>query len=79
MNVGRDSVVGIATRCGLDGPGIESWWEQDFPHIQTGPWPTQPPIQGVPGLFPRVKRLGRGDDQPPSSSARVKERVEGLF
>ena len=23
--VGRDSVVGIATRYGLDGPGIESW------------------------------------------------------
>ena len=22
--VGRDSSVGIATRCGLDGPGIES-------------------------------------------------------
>jgi hypothetical protein len=26
-NVGRDSSVGIATRYGLDGPGIESrWW-----------------------------------------------------
>jgi hypothetical protein len=24
--VGRDSVVGIATRYGLDGPGIESRW-----------------------------------------------------
>jgi hypothetical protein len=23
---GRDSSVGIATRYGLDGPGIESWW-----------------------------------------------------
>ena len=23
----RDSAVGIATRYGLDGPGIESWWE----------------------------------------------------
>jgi hypothetical protein len=27
--VGRDSVGGIATRYGLDGQGIESWW---------GPW-----------------------------------------
>jgi hypothetical protein len=28
--VGRDSVVGIATRYGLDGPGIDSRWGQDF-------------------------------------------------
>ena len=26
IHVGRDSVVGIATRNGLDGPGIESQW-----------------------------------------------------
>jgi hypothetical protein len=25
-NVGRDSIVSIATPYGLDGPGIESWW-----------------------------------------------------
>ena len=30
VNVGRDSVVGIATRYGLDGPGIESRWEARF-------------------------------------------------
>ena len=32
--VGRDSSVGIATRYGMDGPGIESRWgrRQDFPH-----------------------------------------------
>jgi hypothetical protein len=30
--VGCDSSVSIATRYGLDGPGIESWWGQDFPH-----------------------------------------------
>jgi len=29
---GRDSSVGIATRYGLDGPGIESRWEARFPH-----------------------------------------------
>ena len=29
---GRDSSVGIATRYGLNGPGIESYWERDFPH-----------------------------------------------
>ena len=34
--VGRDSVFGIATRYGLDGPGVESRWRRDFPH-PTGP------------------------------------------
>ena len=29
---GRDSVVGIATRYGLEGPEIESLWGRDFPH-----------------------------------------------
>ena len=32
VNVGRDGIVGIATRYGLDGPGIESLWGRDFPH-----------------------------------------------
>jgi len=27
------------------------------------------------GSFPRVKRLGRGVDNPPTSSAEIKERV----
>jgi len=35
--VGRDSSVGIATRYGLDGPGIESVWGRDFPHPSWGP------------------------------------------
>ena len=30
---GPDSVVGIATGYGLDGPGIESRWGRDFPHL----------------------------------------------
>jgi hypothetical protein len=29
---GRGSSVGMATRYRLDGRGIESLWEQDFPH-----------------------------------------------
>ena len=31
-DVGRDSSDCIATRCGLDGPGIESRCRRDFPH-----------------------------------------------
>ena len=48
---GRDSSVSIATRYGLDGPGIESRWGRDFPHPSTPALgPTQPPVQWVPGL-----------------------------
>ena len=50
FSVARDSAVGIPTRYGLDGPGIESRWRQDFQHLSIlvlGP--TQPPVQWVPG------------------------------
>jgi hypothetical protein len=51
MEWGRDSVVGIATRYGLDGPGIESRWGRDFSHTsRPALGPTLPPIQWVPGL-----------------------------
>ena len=51
---GRDSSVGIATRYGLDGPGIESRWGLDFPHpSRPALGPTQPSIQWVSGLSRR--------------------------
>jgi len=72
----RDSAVGIATRNGLDGPGIESRWGRDFSHPSRPVLGlTQPPIQWVPG-FPGGKAAGGGVDHPPTSSAVVKERVE---
>ena len=57
--VGRDSSVGIATRYGLDGPGIEPRWGRDLPHpSRPALGPTQPPIKWVPGLFPGGKAAG---------------------
>ena len=51
-SVGRNSVVGIATSYGLNGPGIESRWGRDFPRP---PRPalghTQPPLWWESSLF----------------------------
>ena len=54
LSTGRDSSVGIATRYGLEGTGIECRWERDFPHLSRSDLgPTQPPVQWVPGLSRR--------------------------
>jgi hypothetical protein len=58
-NMGQESVAGIATRDGLDGPGIESRWGRDFPHLsRTALVPTHTPAQWIPGYFPGAKRRG---------------------
>jgi hypothetical protein len=61
--MGRDREVGIATRYGLVGPGIESWWGTIFSApLQTGPGAH--PISYTMGIgsFSGVKRPGRGVD-----------------
>jgi hypothetical protein len=72
MSVGRCSSVVIATGFGLDGPGIESRWGRDFPHLSRPVLgPTQFPVHSVPGLFQGKERPGREADSLPSSSAIV--------
>ena len=46
----RDSSVGIATRYGLDGPGIEAGWEARF----------SAPVQTGPGAYPASYTMGTG-------------------
>ena len=74
---GRDSSVGIATRYGLVGPGIESRWGARFSApVQTGPAAYPGSCTMVTGYFPGVKRPERGTDHPPPSKRRGHERVE---
>ena len=71
---GLGSTVDIATGYGLDGPGIESRWGRDFPHLsRPALGPTQPPVQWVPGLSGGKERPGRDADPSPPTSAVVKK------
>jgi hypothetical protein len=79
VSCGRDSVVSIATRYGLDGPGIEkkkSRWRRSFPHpFWPALGPTQPPIKGLLCVFPEGKAAGAWLWTPTPPSAEIKERV----
>ena len=47
-SVGRDSVIGVATRYGLDGLGIETRWGWDLPHLSIAALgPTHPHTIGT--------------------------------
>ena len=65
--VGPDSSVGIATGYGLDGPGIESRWGRDFPHLSRPALGARPASCTLgTGSFPGVKS-GRGVKLAPNS------------
>jgi hypothetical protein len=78
LRVDRDKAGGIATRYGLDGPGIESQWGgREFPH------PSRPALGAHPASYikgteslPGIKRQRRGVGHTLPSTAEVKERVE---
>jgi hypothetical protein len=75
--VGRDSSVGAATRQGLDGTAIETWWGAKFSApVQTGHEANPATYTIGTGSSLGVKRSGRGFDHPPPFSVEVKERVE---
>jgi hypothetical protein len=68
------SVVGIATRYGLDRPGIIYRWGARFSaHVQAGPRAHSACYTMDTGSLPWVRRPGRDADHPPTSSAEVKE------
>ena len=68
----RHSSVGIVTRYGLGGSGIESQWGARYSaSLQNETHPV--PFTMRTGSFPGVKRPGRGVDYPASSSATFEE------
>jgi hypothetical protein len=71
---GQDSSVGIATRYGLDVPGIEFRVGARFSApVQTGPV-AHPAIYTMgTGVFTGAKRPGRGVDHPPHLAPRLKK------
>ena len=77
--MGLDSSVGIATRCRLDGPRMESRLAAKFSAtVQTVPGAHPASHTMGTGSFQGAKRPGRGVDHPLPSSTEVKERV-GIY
>lgn len=72
LSCGRNSVDGIATRCGKDGPGIQPRWGDIFCAVQTG---ANDHTQWVPGLS-WLNRTQRGDDHPHPYSAEITNGLE---
>ena len=74
---GPGSSVAIATRYGLDGPGIESRWGGEiFRTRPDRPWSSPSLLYNGYRVFPGGKAAGAWRWPPTRSNAEVKERVE---
>ena len=71
--MGHDSSVGIATRYGLDGPGIESRLGEIFRIHPDQPCVPPRLLYNEYRVFPGIKRPGRDVDQPPNLAPRLKK------
>ena len=77
----RDSVVGIATHYGLDGPGMDSQWGRGLPH------PPPSVLYNEYCVYLQVlKRPRRGADHPSHQAPRLKKEdcipplaLQGMF
>jgi hypothetical protein len=72
--MGRVSLVGIATRYGLDGPGIEFRWGLDFRTSPDRPWGPPRLLYNEYWVFSGAKAAGAWRWLPTPSSVVVKER-----
>ena len=71
---GPDSSVGIATGYGLNGPGIESRWDEIFRTFTDRPWgPPRLLYNGCRVFLGGKERPGRDADSSPPSRAVVKK------
>ena len=70
INVDRNSLVGIAIRYRLEGPGIKSLWRRDFSHLSR---PSLGPIQRL--VIPEGKTVEAWCWSSSLYSTKVKERV----
>jgi len=75
---GRDNSVGIATHYGLDGPGSNPGRDEIFLNCPDRPGARRAFYTKDCGSFPGEKKLGRGVDQLPPSSALFNESV-GIY
>jgi hypothetical protein len=69
--VGRNSVVDIATRYGLDGPESNPGRGEIFRTLPDRPWGSPASCSMDTGSFPGVKRPGRGVDHTPHLAPRL--------